>query len=200
MIFGELGASVPKAFIEDREKLMGRPFDVAAMKTAGGPMRSQWRAQAGWIDAALADGAPFLAGQTAGLADIAAYMNIWFVMSFTPQLGAPLIADLPRLSAWRERVGAIGHGRRSEMTTAEALAAARDAEPGPTVAHDPSDPSGLAPGAMVSVSADDYGRDPILGRLVAAARERVVIERQDDALGRLHVHFPRAGYILAPAV
>ena len=199
VIFGELGASVPRAFIEDREKLMGRPFDVAAMKAAGAPMRAQWRSQAAWIDAAVSGDAPFVQGDTAGLADIAAYMNIWFVMNFTPHVGEPLLDGLSHLPAWRERVAAIGHGKRSEMTTAEALGVARAAEPATTIAHDASDPLGLEPGAAVAVSADDYGRDPIRGKLVAANRERVVIAREVEDLGRLHVHFPRAGYIVTPA-
>ena len=50
IIFGELGDRVPRAFIEDREKLSGRPFDVAAMKAASAPMRGQWRGHAGWIE------------------------------------------------------------------------------------------------------------------------------------------------------
>ena len=91
VIFGELGETVPRAFIEDREKLMGRPFDVAAMKAAGGPMRSQWRTQAGWIDAALGRGSHFLSGDAAGVADVAAYMNIWFASTFTPHLAAPML-------------------------------------------------------------------------------------------------------------
>ena len=190
---------MPRAFIEDREKLMGRPFDVAAMKAAGAPMRAQWRTQAGWIDDALADGRHFLAGDKAGLVDITAYMNIWFMMSFAPHVGEPLLVGMDDLAAWRERVKAIGHGRRTEMTTAEALAIARAAEPAETIDHDRFDPLGLDPGAPVTVGADDYGRDPILGRLVAANRERVVIARENDDLGRLHVHFPRAGYIVTPA-
>ncbi len=197
VIFGELGESVPRAFVEDREKLMGRPFDLGAMKQAAGPMRAQWRTQAGWIDAALASGAPFLNGEAPGLADIAAYMNIWFATTFTPQVAGPLLQGYDRLNAWRDRIKAIGHGERAEMTTAEALAAARAAEPANRTVHDPSDPLGLKPGAAVSVAADDYGRDPIVGVLVGANRERVVIERSDPDLGRLHVHFPRVGYLVA---
>jgi glutathione S-transferase len=197
VIFGELGDSVPRAFIEDREKLMGRPFDVAAMKTAAGPMRAQWRSQAGWIETALSTGAPYLTGDEPGLADIAAYMNVWFVTNFTPHLAAPLLDGFDRLAAWRERLKAIGHGARGEMSTAEALAVARAAEPAESVAHDPAE--SLAIGARVSVSADDYGRDPVIGRLVAANRERVVIAREDRDLGRLHNHFPRVGYIVMAA-
>ena len=48
----------------------------------------------------------------------------------------------------------------------------------------------------MAVAADDYGRDPIAGVLVAANAERVVIAREPPGLGRLHVHFPRAGYVV----
>jgi glutathione S-transferase len=197
VIFAELGESVPHAFIEDREKLMGRPFDIGAMKAAAGPMRGQWRTQAGWLDSSLAGGSPFLSGNAPGVTDIAAYMNVWFVSNFTPHLAELLLGGFDRLIAWQERMRAIGHGGRSEMTPAEALAAARAAEPAQRVEHDSADPQGLSPGQKVLVMADDYGRDPIGGDLVAANRERVVVERTDPDLGRLHIHFPRVGYIVA---
>jgi glutathione S-transferase len=193
IIFGEI--EVPRAFIEDREKMSGRPFDSAQMKAAGAPMRGQWRAQAAWIDAALA-GSDFIAGETPGLADLAAYMNVWFLRGAVPKIADQLMAGFDRLQAWRLRVAAIGHGQRSEMTPAEALAVARAAEPAPGAEHDPNDPLGLAPGAAVRVMADDYGRDPIDGVLVAANPGRVVLAREDPDLGRLHVHFPRAGYLV----
>jgi hypothetical protein len=51
----------------------------------------------------------------------------------------------------------------------------------------------------VAVRADDYGRDPATGRLAAAASDRVVRAREDVGLGLIHVHFPRAGSLLAEA-
>ena len=200
VIFGELGERVPPAFIADREKLTGRPFDVAAMKAAAGPMRAQWRAQAAWIEGALEGGGrDFLAGDAPGLADIAAYMNVWFLAGATPRIAEELLTGLIRLQAWRARIAAIGHGRRVEMTGAEALEIARAAEPAAAPTHDGADPSGLSPGAKVVVMADDYGRDPIAGALVAATANALVIARETPALGRLHVHFPRVGYILQAA-
>jgi len=193
IIFGEI--EVPKAFIEDREKLSGRPFDAAAMKAASAPMQGQWRAQAAWLEAALARG-PWLAGEAAGLSDIAAYMNLWFLGGAVPKTFAGLIAGFLRLEDWRSRVRAIGHGQRAEMTPAEALEVARTSEPAPYGEHDPVDPLGLAPGAPVRVMADDYGREPIDGTLVAANPHRVVLAREDSQLGRLHVHFPRVGYVV----
>jgi len=196
IIFGQI--EVPRAFIEDREKLSGRPFDAAAMKAAGPYMRGQWRAQAAWLDGALA-GADWLAGDKPGLADIAAYMNIWFLRGAAPGVYDALTAGFARLAAWRLRVAAIGHGRREEMTAPQALIVAKTSEPAPYAGHDLDDPLGLPPGAPITVTADDYGRDPIAGTLVAANAGRVVLARDDPTLGKLQVHFPRAGYVVAAA-
>ena len=196
VIFAEVQA--PQEFIADREKLSGRPFDAAQMRAATPHMAAQWRAEAAWLDDALA-ARPFLSGEAPGLADIAAYMNVWFLWGAVRQTAERLMAGLNHLQAWQGRMRAIGHGTRSELTPAEALAVAKAAEPAPYADHDPNDPLGLAPGAQVSVGADDYGRDPIAGTLVAANARRVVIAREDPALGRLHLHVPRVGYIMAPA-
>jgi glutathione S-transferase len=51
----------------------------------------------------------------------------------------------------------------------------------------------------VSVAADDMGRDPVLGTLVAADAQEVVIRRSDLRIGDVHVHFPRAGFDVIPA-
>jgi glutathione S-transferase len=198
IIFGELGDKVPAAFIADREKLSGRPFDIAAMKAAARPARGQWRGQAAWIARALGDGRTFLAGPEPCLADIAAYMNVWFLAGATPHVAAELLAGLEHVESWRKRMAAIGHGRRTEMSGPEALEIARTSEPAVVVLHDLADPSGLERGQPTSVAADDYGRDPILGDLVAINAERVVIARQEPLLGRLHVHFPRVGYQVGP--
>ncbi|WP_272887072.1 glutathione S-transferase family protein [Phenylobacterium aquaticum] len=195
VVFGELGHLTPKAFIEDREKLSGRPFDVAAMAQAAGPMRVQWRAQAGWIEEGLA-AAPFLCGEAPGLADVAAYMNIWWLGGALPDTAAALTAGFTRLAAWKGRMAALGHGHRTEITGAAALAIAKAAEPGPAPAHDAADP--LSPGQAVTVMADDYGRDPIAGTVVAATPQRLVIARDTADLGRLHLHFPRVGFVAIP--
>jgi glutathione S-transferase len=196
IIFGALGRFVPEAFIKDREQLSGRPFDVEALGKAAAPMRGQWRAQAGWIEGELARGGkPWLGGDAPTLADAAAYMNVWFLQSGLAPAVAELTAGFTHLPAWKDRVAGLGHGTRVEMDSKAALGVAASTEPEGAIAHDPADPLGLAPGAAVIVMADDYGRDPIAGRLVAATPERIVIERAVDGLGTLHLHFPRAGYI-----
>jgi glutathione S-transferase len=200
IIFGELGDKVPEAFIKDREILSGRPFDTAAMKAASGPMRNQWRAQAAWINDALSKAhGPWLSGATPGFADAAAYMNIWFLEGAVPAVAASLMQGFTQLNQWKGRLRGLGHGERHELESGEALEIAKSASPSGAARHDPLDPLGLEPGAAVWVMADDYGRDRIAGRLVAANPERVVIAREDPVVGRVDVHFPRTGYIVAAA-
>ncbi len=198
IIFGEIGDNVPQAFKEDREKLSGRPFDTAAMKAAVKPMTAQWQAMASWVEHPLGQ-APFLSGQSIGLADISAYMNFWFMSNFAPATSEALLKPFPKIRDWMARVKAIGHGSRIESNGAEALAIAKNATPGDFIAHDADDSLGVAKGGKVVVMADDYGRDPIDGALVAATRRRIVIARDTPDLGRINVHFPRAGFIAVPA-
>jgi glutathione S-transferase len=195
VIFAEV--QVPPEFVADREKLSGQHFNPDQMRAVAPHMTAQWRAEAAWLDDAVSS-RPYLSGDEPGLADIAAYMNIWFLGGAVPQVAARLMEGLVHLQAWRGRMRAIGHGRRSEMTPAEALAAAKAAEPAPYTDHDPNDPLGLEPGASVIVSADDYGRDPLAGTLVAANARRVVIARDEPSLGRMHLHVPRVGYVVTP--
>ena len=198
VVFGEMGDSVPEAFVKDREKLSGRPFDVSAMKAAAGPMKSQWQAHAAFVERGL-DGKDFLGGSAPSLADIAAYMNVWWLRRAAHDAAEALLAGLPAAQAWRERMKALGHGARVEMSGADALAIAKAAAPAAAPDHDPAAAAGLALGDPVVVRADDYGRDPIAGTLAAANFERVVIAREDPAVGRVHVHFPRAGFLLSAA-
>lgn len=193
VIFARLGDAVPKDFIADREKLSGRPFDIAAMKAAEPFARAQWRAYAAWADAALAQ-APYLGGGRPSLADVAAWMPVWWAGGAVPDL----LAGFDRLQAWAGRMRAFGHGQRTEMPPAEALEVARDATPAPTRV-DADDPSGLGAGDPVAVQADDYGRDPVGGRLAGLTPTRITLAREADGLGPIHVHFPRAGYVLARA-
>jgi len=196
VVFGQLGDRVPTEFIEDREKLFGRPFDVSAMKAVAPPMKSQWRAQAAWIEHGL-ESTDYLGGSTPSLADIAAYMNIWWLGRAASGVAAMLLTALPRTLAWRDRMAALGHGGRSEMTGAEALNIAMSAAPG---AAPPSDPCEvLKPGDAVSVRADDYGRDPVSGVLVAITPDRIVVSRDCGELNLINVHFPRVGYVLSAA-
>ena len=195
LVFGTLADKVPQDFREDRERLRGAKFDVAAMTAALPQMHDQFRAHSSWIEAQL-DGKDWLLGAVS-LADIHAYMNIWYVrtnLAFADQL----LAEFPRTQAWEKRVRAIGHGALTEMTTGEALALATKARPQSPQFADPNDPNGRKPGDQVAVAPDDYGKIEVRGTIVSLSAQHIAIRRHDDQAGETVVHFPRAGFNVIP--
>jgi glutathione S-transferase len=181
------------AFMEDREKLFERKFDLEAM-AANQPLRmEQLRAHLGWLEAQLADGRAFLLGDEPGLADASAFYNLAFIRWANPKLMGAFPA-LPKLYEWEARVKVIGHGSRSEMTPAQALEIAEASTSIEKTSTDPLEPNGLKSGDAVSVSADDYGRDPVEGTIVSTSAQHVAISRRDPRIGEVTLHFPRAGF------
>ena len=198
LVFGSLADKVPQSFIEDREKLRGAKFDIAAMTAAIPQMRDQYRAHVGWIETQLAGGHPWLGGAAPALVDINAYMNVWYVRSNLP-VADQLLAECPKVRGWEERVRAIGHGTRTEMSTAEALEIGRAATPQTGEVNDPHDPNGRKVGDLVDVRPDDYGKIAVRGRIVSLSAQSIAIRRHDDLAGDIVVHFPRAGFLVTPA-
>ena len=138
LVFGSLGDKVPQDFIDDRSKLRGAQFDVAAMTAVIPQMRDQFRANADWIEAQLADGRKFLLGEFS-LADIHAYMNVWYARQSLPEID-DILDHFPLISAWEKRIQAFGHGTRSEISTAEALEIGTRSTPQAKAAADPERP------------------------------------------------------------
>ncbi|PDT78973.1 glutathione S-transferase family protein [Bradyrhizobium sp. C9] len=196
LAFGVIGDKVPQDFIEDREKLRGGKFDVAAMTAALPQMRDQFRTNIDWIEAQLADGRSWLFDEFS-LADVSAYMNVWYARQSVVTIDE-IIKPLPRLAAWEERIRAIGHGARTEMSSGDALEIAAKAQPETPVLSDPFDPNGRKPGDIVSVMPDDYGKIPVRGEIVSLSAQHIAIRRSDERTGEVVVHFPRAGFLVIP--
>ena len=197
--FAHIADQLPEDFKQDRAKFSGRNFDPAAMKAALPYQLDQLRAHFGWLDRALADGRKFLLGEQAGTPDLAAYHCVWFLQRNAGKSAAPL-GEFSRLLAWAERMAAIGHGRRSELSSQRALEIAKAATPAAApAAADVSDPAGRKPGQKVRVTPDDVGKDPVTGELVRSSAQEIVIKRTDPQVGDVHVHLPRAGFVVAPA-
>jgi glutathione S-transferase len=199
IIFGEIGDLVPEDFKKDRAALSGGGFNADALKAAVPFMRDQYRAHLAFLDDQLADGRKFWGGERAGLADIHAFMNPWFVANALPHKAKETTAGFTHVEAWYERVRAIGHGTPSEMTPKEALAVAKAATSTAQEAADPGEPRGFKPGDAVTVSADDYGRDAIAGTLVFSNPHEIAIRRSAPEVGDVVVHFPRAGFVVQKA-
>jgi glutathione S-transferase len=186
---------LPKGFLEDRAKFSGRNIDPVVMLAAVPNQLDQLRAHFDWLDQTLADGRSFLQGCAVGLSDLAAYHPVWYLRQNFGSAAAPL-DGFPRLLSWAERVAAIGHGRRSPMTSEQALDVARTATSIAKASTDAKDPIGRKPGQVVSVTPDDTGRDPVIGELVTSGIDEIVIRRRDPAIGEVCVHFPRAGFVV----
>jgi glutathione S-transferase len=196
--FAKRPEALPEGFLEDRTKFSGRNMDPIAMMAAVPNLLDQLRAHFDWLDQTLADGRSFLQGAAAGLADLAAYHPVWFLRQNFGSAAAPL-DGFPRLLTWAERIAAIGHGSRSQMSAQQALDVARDATSIARATVDPQDPIGRKPGQTVTVTPDDTGRNPVVGELVASDVHEIVIRRSDREIGEVCVHFPRAGFVVAPA-
>src|SRR3954451_389257 len=126
IVFAKRPDALPAGFLEDRAKFSGRNIDPAAMKAALPNLLDQLRAHFDWLNEMLIHERSFLQGSAASLADLAAYHPIWFLKRNFGPTTVPL-DGFPILLSWTERIAAIGHGRRSPMTSKQALDAARDA-------------------------------------------------------------------------
>ena len=198
LVFGVLADQVPQDFIEDREKLRGAKFDVAAMTAAIPQMRDQFRAHLQWIEAQLGDGRNWMAGDAASLCDVNAYMNIWYVRAHLPNAD-DVFSEFGKTREWEARLRAVGHGRRRDISTAAALDIAADATPLTAEMADSNDPNGRKPGDIVEVMPDDYGKIKVRGEIVSLSSQHIAIRRHDPRAGEMVVHFPRAGFLVLPA-
>jgi glutathione S-transferase len=191
---------LPQAVIEDRKRFFNF-MDFDSLEAQLPHLAVQFHAQAALVEEQLEDGRPYLLGDLPGLADIHAYFPVWMARGHVP--GADLLlAPFQRLIDWEARVRSIGHGRPQPMSAREAHAAARAASPERiegSVRDGLDESLGLAPGASITVTPDDYGCDPVAGTLVGLSPDRVTVERREEQIGRLRVHFPRLGYRITPA-
>jgi hypothetical protein len=85
------------------------------------------------------------------------------------------------------------------MSSADAVELARASEPAELVPNDFGSTDGLRVGQAVTVAATDYGVDPVAGTLAWQDPEEIVVARDDERAGRVHVHFPRIGFRVAAA-
>ena len=193
VIFEKLAAVVPKDFIEDRSKMM-RGANFAEITLIAPDARNQLRAFLDILDRQLADRA-FLLGDSFSLADAACFHPVWFLRAEPTAFGhAKRFTNLMR---WFDRIDAMGVGDMRPMDPDEALAIARDNAPATREDIDDRDPNGLNAGTRISVTPDDYGFDPVTGRVVVSTINEIAIEREDADLGKIVNHFPKIGFRIA---
>ena len=146
------------------------------------------------LEQRLASGATFLTGDGPTIADFAAFHPLWLHVRSRRE---PLDERYARIVRWYERMEDLGHGTREEVPPERALEAARSGKPRPlpAAAGEP-DPR---VGRRVRVAPSDYGNVPVEGVLAAATPDRLILARESEAAGAVHVHFPRRGFSIEDA-
>jgi glutathione S-transferase len=103
------------------------------------------------------------------------------------------LAPYPRLLAWRDRMSAIGHGKRTDIDPDRALDVARDADPAKPRPSRPQD-GDPEPGQRARVRSSDNAKDWVEGEVSFIDAHEIALLRDDRQVGRVAVHFPRLGY------
>jgi glutathione S-transferase len=188
----------PEALMKDRKAYFGDFMDVDRLDAEIPHLATQLRAHADLVEQQLSDGRRFLLGIEPSLADFHAYVEIMTARAHVP-LVQQLFEPFVHLDAWELRVQAIGHGQQTLLSADEANAIARDMSPLAGKGVDPADRLGLSAGDIVTVMPDDYGREPVTGRLTTLTVHEVAVEREDPVTGALVVHFPRLGFSVTKA-
>jgi glutathione S-transferase len=184
-IFKGMPPEVLKAFAADRA-----PFTASMKRQTAADATASLGNYLDWIEAQLADGRDWLCGSETSIADFAVAHCCWYVRRAGPL--AEIVTQRPHVAAWLGRVLAIGHGRPEPLSSEQALAIAAAATEHAPTAFQPG--LGFEAGQAITVTPTDYGMDPVAGTLVGLSVNEVVLARNDDRAGRVHVHFPRRGY------
>ncbi len=191
-------AKVPKEFVQAFSN------DRAALFSSGTVSRipleqakSHWPVLMARLQQQLMRGeGEFLLGSAPCIADFSVAHCLWFLKG-TP-VTAPLVDDYPDVAAWLGKVLAVGHGSMSELAADDAVSIAREASPAELPDEPFFEPNGFEVGQSVTIAAADYGTEPVAGELVFAGVEELILRREDDRAGVVHVHFPRIGYRIDP--
>lgn len=155
---------------------------------------AQLRPQIRIVEAMLADGRAFLVRDRPSQADLAVYHGLWFLSAMKIDCTHELDRS-PMTRAWMSRIAAIGHGRSTPLSAAEALEIAAAGTPAslPPPVEDDSLPR---PGARVAIGPEGYSTAAVSGELAWVGRFDVAIRRVDARLGETMLHFPRIGYTI----
>jgi len=187
-------AQVPKEFVEIFSKDRAQLFANGSISRV--PLeqaKSHWPVLMARLRQQLSrDEGEFLFGAAPCIADFSVAHCLWFLKG-TP-VTAPLVDDYPEVAAWLGKVLGVGHGSHKALDAADAVALARDSEPAQLPGEVFTDPNGFEAGQHVAICAADYGADPVVGELVFAGAEELILRRENERAGVVHVHFPRLGY------
>jgi hypothetical protein len=183
-VFKGVPPEVLKAFAADRA-----PFTATMRRQTLPDATAALSGYLADLEATLADGRPFFFGTAASIADFSIAHCLWYVRRGGSV--ADIVQPHFRLTAWTDRMLAMGHGNPEPLSSGDAVAIAASSTPAPTTVQAGL---GFEAGQSVTIAATDYGIDPVAGTLVGLSQTEAVLRRTDERAGTVHVHFPRAGY------
>ena len=184
---------MPAGLHEDRARLHGLPTpSIEAVRKAATRNLHLVRPQLAWLADMLKDGRRYLLSDEPCIADFAAYHVVWFFKGRHIDCRHEL-EPYPRLLTWRDRMAAIGHGQRTDIAPAAALAEARHARPATPGKSTPQEGDPL-PGQRARVRPSDNARDWVEGEVSFIDAHEITLLRDNPDVGRVAVHFPRLGY------
>jgi glutathione S-transferase len=130
----------------------------------------------------------FLFGDAPTIGDFSAYHLLWFREKTS---SVSFRKANPAVCRWLQDLKSFGHGKSQRITKSAVFQIAQTSQPRPIPEHLLN--SELI-GQTVSVGPNDYGLTASSGAVVGADELRLVIARETDKFGTIHVHFPRAGF------
>lgn len=182
----ENAVAMPDGLLMERAQYFGN-LDFARFGEDADYFRAQLSAHAALIERQLGDGRTFLLGDEPEWADIGAYFPLWMLGGHVPSAKS-FLAGRRMLDRWQARMASFGTGDRSELSSAQALEIARNDKLPDGIEGDP-----------VSVFPVAHPQTAVVGTLISADDDRIVIRRKDRVAGEVAVHFPRIGYRIEPA-
>ena len=183
-------------FNADRRQMLPGIYDPEAMKAALPGNLQLLRAHLDLIERQLEDGRSYIWGSQPDIADISLYFPLDF-LSYCRNGNETILSQYPAISAWMERVAALGHGRRQELSGVEAIAVARAASP--TVNPVSTVSEGPQPGDKVRVQWGAYSPTDLVGEVVEAHPRELAVAWTSQAAGDLIIHLPRSAGLITMA-
>lgn len=188
---GPMQSNLPEEFWADRERRFG--MKRAAFGAMVPHLKAQFGAAVAMVEETLSDGRAFISGDGPGHADLALYMLIWFQghRGGKPSDYGQKVAD------WCARVADIGHGTSEDWSGGDAIRHAAEMEPHHDYGVLPD--TGFSAGDEVIVRTETPDPGGATGTLIGLDDEAITLARTDERAGKVHVHLPRFGQVVAPA-
>jgi glutathione S-transferase len=181
-------------FMRDRAPFMAPASDIRRSAAIRGSARDNVLTYLSVLESMLAHSA-YLSGERPVASDFSAYHTVWWLRR--PPSRDALLSRYPSLSAWADRMAAIGHGRPQPIDAQESLAQARAAQSEPPWQPDWPAVDDERLQRTMQLCPDDYGRDPVIGVVTAISDRHLTLTRDVPGVGTVRLHVPKANFELS---